>query len=583
MQIQYVPVVHFSGNFIFHMPVYNNIPRNKKKFFDSNLKKVDVLQLCGCDPAHYFEFQFDNVKATQITFNNGEVDTKNDLIIGQSVGLKGLMPDISPSAICAQLFAGNLEIKDFLTAKARKALQSDLRLSIRPLGFGDETAAAHFETKLDILTINRTDSRCIKELNDIKTLELYYLLNHYTDVDNTEEPIEKRLTGDVYGYIRSSEDEANDNSSQRTRSRRLVAHPNLKSTTEVGRLFLYSNPTNPDEPIMRITDIEGFYDIFKINNLLMLRYLDFIPFLDRKYTTPPMDTYHVYFLRKNGEQIDIGQFKGDHEEMKYTGGLLVFKMPEQILHDDILVIDVIKRDRSAVPLMIESEWDILLESERGLSLGSGDEREVVARVYHKNKPAQGHSVRLSTENQNPRSPIVASFKDGTLNTDGEGKVKATIKAIDLSEANGVYDPVDRLVYNQLPMDRNYGNYVYIEIDNALRRTVPPVEQIEIPVRVLQHVKPESTPLSEMSFRTHILPLFSYYTRYFPWLHAIETDNHYTRFFDLENPSDFRQLVTIVIDRLSRDEHDWQKMPRSRDFPLGGIEMIKRWQDAGTPD
>jgi hypothetical protein len=578
-----VPVLHFSGHFAFHMPEYNNAPRNRKEPFNATLSKEKVLEICGCDPAHYFEFRFFDVKATQLTYDNGEMDRLNDAIIGQNVDMGGIMPDVSPSAICAQLFAGQFKIgSTLLRGNVHKAVQSDLRLNIRPLGFGDQTAAAHFETRLDVLSVdNQQGSRYLNELKDIKILELYYHLNHYTRLDNKEEPIEKKLTGDVYGYIRRSAS-IMDSNGLRIKGRRLVAHPDLKPSTEIGRNFLYNNP---QDLIMRITDIEGTYDIFQTDRLLMLRYLDFIPFLDRKYTTPDIHKYKIYISSGNDERIDIGEFKGDHEEMKLTGSLLIFRLPDHLeTRDDLnLVIEVVKADSSIEPLMIESEWDIVLENDRSITMGSGMTAEVIAKVYHKNRVIQGHKVRLFTEPQNPRSPLVVSFIETALNTDAEGKIKATLKAIDLMNANGVYDPIDRLMYDQLPTDRNYGNYVYLEIDNNLRRTRPAVEQIEIPVRVLPVVNPGLIPIEEISFSRHILPLFSYYIRYFPWLHVVESQNRYVQFLDLENVESFSRFTPTIIARLSKDEDDWEKMPRSRDFPLGGVEMIKRWQEAGTPD
>jgi hypothetical protein len=556
------------------MPEYNNAPRNRKEVFNATLSKDKVLEICGCDPAHYFEFRFFDVKATQVIYDNGEMNKQNDAIIGQNVDMSGIMPDISPSAICAQLFAGKLRIgSTILTGNVHKAVQSDLRLNIRPLGFDDQTAAAHFETLIDIVSINNQQgSKYLTELKDIKILELYYHLNHYTRLDNQEEPVEKKLTGDVYGYIRRSAS-IMDSNGLRVKGRLLVAHPDLKPTTEVSRNFLYNNP---QAPIMRITDIDGSYDIFQTDRLLMLRYLDFIPFFDRKYTTPDVGKYRIYFSNDNGERIDIGEFKGNHEEMKLTGGLLIFRLADHLdTRDDLnLVIEVVKTDSSIEPLMIESEWDIVLESSRGITIGSSMTAEVIAKVYRKNRGIQGHKVRLFTEPQNRRSPLVVSFIDSTINTDTEGKIKATLKAIDLMNANGVYDPIDRLKYDKLPTDRNYGNYVYLEIDNKLRRTRPAVEQIEIPVRVLHVVNLESIPIEEISFRRHILPLFSYHIRYFPWLHVVEKQNSYVQFLDLENVKSFSRFTPVIIARLSKDEGEWEKMPRSRDFPLGGVEMIR---------
>jgi hypothetical protein len=58
-------VLHFSGHFTFHMPEYNNAPRNRKEGFNATLSKEKVLEICGCDPTHHFGFRFFDVKATQ--------------------------------------------------------------------------------------------------------------------------------------------------------------------------------------------------------------------------------------------------------------------------------------------------------------------------------------------------------------------------------------------------------------------------------------------------------------------------------------------------------------------------------------
>ena len=43
----------------------------------------------------------------------------------------------------------------------------------------------------------------------------------------------------------------------------------------------------------------------------------------------------------------------------------------------------------------------------------------------------------------------------------------------------------------------------------MRRTDPAVEEIEISIRVLFTVNPESISFNEISFTKHIFPLFSY--------------------------------------------------------------------------
>ena len=53
----------------------------------------------------------------------------------------------------------------------------------------------------------------------------------------------------------------------------------------------------------------------------------------------------------------------------------------------IVEIEAVQDNEECIPLMIESEWDCMLESERGLTLSSGHTTEVIARVYQRNRPA----------------------------------------------------------------------------------------------------------------------------------------------------------------------------------------------------
>lgn len=101
-------------------------------------------------------------------------------------------------------------------------------------------------------------------------------------------------------------------------------------------------------------------------------------------------------------------------------------------------------------------------------------------------------------------------------------------------------------------------------------------------------------------------LLSYYSRYYPWLHAkyTYTDQRlpklvYSQFLKikeylrfLENSGDFMDnsdldhwdlvydavsRINHLLDRLNKDDSDWGKMPRSRDFPYNGIQFLKMWK------
>ena len=579
------PIAHFHGKFLFHMPQYNNVPRNPGVPFDPALARDAVLRLCGCDPARYFEFRFQNVEISQVTYQDGTVSTESDPVIGHAVEMAGLLPDVSPSTICALLYSGRLRVGDFLRGSVRTAIQSDLRLNIRPLGFSDETAAAYFDTALDVEQLQSLDeSRFSEELGQAVELELHFHVNHYIRLDNPQSPQEARLTGDVYGYIRPSVPELNQESGLRVKGRRLVAHPRIGDRPEIERLFLTDTGATP---LMRITDIDGTYDLVEADRLLALRYLDFVPFLDRDYGTPTslgeVDRFNAYFETPEG-RIEVGSFTGDHEEMKRVGGLLTFPLPsEAIARDDArLCIDVVKENAFSQPLMVESEWDISLLTDGGVFLASGETAAVAAQVFHRNRPAPNHQVRLRTQQQNPRSPIVARFDEPQLMTDDEGQIRTVIHALNLNDTGGVFDPVTLLEADQLPWDRYYGSYVYLAIDNPLRRTNPPVEEIEIAVRVLHKVDADVVP-SQPSFERDIRPLFSYHDRYYPWLHVREVAGRYVRFLDISDYDSFSDRAQEIIRRLEMEDHELQKMPRSRDFPVGGVEVIKRWHLSGMQE
>lgn len=605
-------IIHFQGRFVFQMPEYNNSPANdvmtdSDARFDSSLHEEDVYEICGCDPAHYFELTFRSVNVNQVTYRDGSTAIEGDSVLGQRIRLNGIMTDVSPSAVGTQLFAATMKVGNLLSGKLQKAIQSDLRTNVRPLDsadpFDQENVGAHFETIIDLTDkTSPAGSRFLRELGDVTQLEFYMHTNRYT-IWNTESGYPNdRLNGDVYGYIRPIQPMI-DNNGIRIKGRRLIAHPDMETTSErIAHTFLGTTP------LTRNTDIDGTYDISKTNHLLYMRYLDFIPQLDRDHNTPTdrdiIKEYVILFNDKHaakGGHIEVGRFKGNYAEMRLTGGICAFKIPVELLCscDDMIVeIEAVQDDEERIPLMIESEWDCMLESERGLTLPSGGTTEVIAKVYHRNRPANNCPVRLLVQpsgekffyrRSSRRSPIVAKWKEdqGQLITDLNGEVKATIEAIDLENSNEIFDPVtNKYVKGELSWDRYYGNYIYMEINNDLRKFQHrAVEQIEIPVRVLHVVKNlNSISAKEITFKDYIFPkLLKYYVRYFPWLHTFErSDETYAQFINFENYDEVRNSITEIIRRLSLDNNEWNKMPRSRDFAIGGVELLIRWLVVGMP-
>jgi hypothetical protein len=203
-------IIHFQGRFVFQMPEYNNSPANdvmtdSNARFDSSLHEEDVP--CGCDPAHYFEFTFRSVNVNQVTYRDGSTAVAGDSILGQRIRLNGIMTDVLPSAVGAQLFAATMKVGNLLSGKLQKSIQSDLRTNIRPLDSTDpydqENVGAHFETIIDLTDkTSPVGSRFLRELGDVTQLEFYMHTNRYT-IWNTESGYPNdRLNGDVYGYIR---------------------------------------------------------------------------------------------------------------------------------------------------------------------------------------------------------------------------------------------------------------------------------------------------------------------------------------------------------------------------------------------
>jgi hypothetical protein len=215
------------------------------------------------------------------------------------------------------------------------------------------------------------------------------------------------------------------------------------------------------------------------------------------------------------------------------------------------------------------------------------------------------------KNSNTRSPIVATWREENestkssfdsitqseglvVRTNADGIVKATVQAIDLENLQEeIFDPVKKKHVKDLDWDRYYDNYVYMEIDNYFRKFQHRhVEQIEMAIRVLHDLgEPKSIPDEKITFKDCIFPeLFRYYVRYFPWLHVYELEDKYNLRLDLaknkaESKGDILGVADVIIDMLDRlklDNDNWYKMPRSRDFPVGGVELLRYWKDKHMP-
>lgn len=575
-----LPILHFSGTFRFDMPGYNNDPKNQAVVFDPARPRRAVEALCRCDPSRYLELDVRAV-ARQLTLAGPTTVTADDPALGLPVSLSGLFPDVSPSAVCSQLYAGRLTVGNTaLAARVRTAFQSLVRLNVRTLRFSDATVAGHVDALVDVSSLEGlAGSAFFSELGDAQTLQLYLHLNRYNGHDAA--PPAERFTGDVFGFLRPLGPEP-DVTAGRLRNRKLVAHPDLPQHGWGFKTFLGA-PQQPDPPRPpHWIDIDGFYDVWPEGRVVTLHYLDFVPYLDKARTTPAVDRYEVRW-KAPGRTVVLGQFSGTHGEMLRTAGLVVLSLPDEVdlgAEGSIEVYAV--RGDEHVPVVAETEWDLVLEGDRGLTLASAGSATVSARVYHRNRPVAGHPVRLVTEANNRKSPIVASLIGDEVITDGSGRVQATVQAADLADLGDVLDPVTGRRAESGRWDRYYGNYVSLTIPNPLRRNPwrdEATEVVELAVRVLYRVDPDRIP-DQPSFARDVRPLFASLVRYFPWLHAREAGGRWVRLFDLDNVDHVRRRAAAIVSRLTLPDEDSHKMPRSRDFPVGGVAVLQRWIETG---
>ena len=150
----------------------------------------------------------------------------------------------------------------------------------------------------------------------------------------------------------------------------------------------------------------------------------------------------------------------------------------------------------------------------------------------------------------------------------------------------IFNPVDGKYYGpnfadkSFPWNQYFGNFLLIDLKNEEGESG---SNITIAVRVIHKVVPDPStiPLQEINWDKHIFPLFESYIRYYPWLHVTFNKDlsRYEKKFDLKVQFKVRNKLTDIIDRLEMDVTAEKKMPRSRDFPKGGIELIKRWKQS----
>ncbi|HKG30087.1 MAG TPA: hypothetical protein VKA91_02350 [Nitrososphaeraceae archaeon] len=633
-----MPILHFSGKFKNQPPLYNNKPSNvEQPFDDRNPDEVKKSVTERVEPGEYFEFKFHDVFITKVTYDDGTStkEKENDAVIGKRLILKGLLVDTAPHLLRSRLFAGEFRIIDLLMGKLEEGFESDLFTTIR----GDEIRDDKIERPLPY----SADFECkIYEMqnlaDDFKSRENSRFFSEY-DLENSNFKIYfhlskfyySKLEGEVHGYIGLHVPELDDHR-VRIHGRRLLVDPSiaeeLKEDFKIDPYRIESNQVGR-------YDLEGTYEILTEKRLVVLRYLNFIPYMDSNNTTPSGYTFFVKLLN-NGTEIESNlpsEIKVDRENISQSGGICIVKFAGSIEDLSMLTMSVItkKNNEKTQSFMIEPEYDLLIDNyKKYLILESGKKEELKIQLYEKNCPSKNRNIRVILDDyENASSPKVARWTKNEATPNEDCLLTCYVQAHDLENSEEIDDSVilgvneeEKQIFDEekkevlrgklfgdLPWDRYYGNYISTKIDNKSIRSdnkKEPTIKFNIPVRVLHSVRLDDKlrdaidNLDKEKIQEVMTKILSYYVRYYPWLH---TEYAYT---DLPQPaklaySRFLDITKFLIyvdkndignwgllqrsvdgmnhflDRLTREDNDWKKMPRSRDFPFNGVEFLKMYK------
>jgi hypothetical protein len=593
-----------------------------EKYFEPGMSPDDVKRKVteGVEPLQYFEFEFYNTFVQKVTYDDGTStsDSRSDPIISKEIRLKGLLVDVSPHLIRGRLFAGEIRVVDFILGKLNVAVQSDLFRTVRSgvdagarmLPLSADFESALYETHdLENEFVKEENSRFIREVQSDSKLKLYYNVNSFS-FDS--------LKGKVYGYLGPSI--PIEHKDIRIHGRRLLINPSIPA--ELKQDFrIDEQDLEPVDNIER-NDLECSYEIIEEKRLAILRYLNSVPFQDYNHS-PPKDYNFSIALVQDGKKVETSSsdqitIELDNEDsISRNGGIHVFSIPENVRELDKLSIEVkVQKNGSGNQhsFLVEPKYDFILNDNQKFIISESGEKhkQVIVRVYEKNRVARDDSIQLILKTEkNKDSPTVALWSDVNTTTKN-GLATCFIESIDLEKCkDGIEDPVlTRLsggtkpvkISGELPWDRHYGNYLSLRIQSTER----PVIKMNFPVRVLHRVQPQYLEnidnLDKETIQDILTKILGYYTRNYPWLHVqyrYVKDNEdglikpaYNQFLRIKEYLDFTSSdhihdwhsvqgsvskINHFLDRLDRDDSNWRKMPRSRDFPVNGTEFLKVWK------
>ena len=611
-------ILHFSGKFKYYPPIYNNEPRNSEKYFNPQIDPETVKSKItnGVDPLKYFEFEFSDVYIRKVTYKDTSFSTEKnqDEIIGKKILLKGLLVDVSPHLERGRLFAGEIRIIDFMMGKLELAVQSDLFETIRnDTDKGAQTLSANFESKiydlnyLENMFLTVDNSRFFRELQ-INNFKIHYNVRKF-DFNSLE--------GEINGYLGPYIADEN-TEGIRLSGRRLLINPEIDS--KVKSDLSLENIENESEDVFRY-DLELTYEIVAEKRMLILRYLQAIPFIDVNDNIP-RDYHFFIILLYEGKRIKIGanltfEINLDPHNIILSGGTHILHIPSIVKELDKLQLEIeVTRDsKNFYKYMKEPKYDLsFINNQKFLILESNEKRELQIRIFKENRITNKDIDLEIGHYEVDRSPTVAFCNEKLITKDGI--TACYIQALNLENSDEIEDPISGVypdteeirvkLSGDLPWDRYYGNYVYVKLKDK-EDNKKSIIKYNIPVRVLHSIDLKKAKeelldgLNREGIQEVVTKMLTYYTRYYPWLHVeyrykVSLTNPpqlvYNQFLkiteflnfieeeDLNHWHIVEHTVTKInhfLERLEKDDHDWKKMPRSRDFPFHGVEFFQMWK------
>jgi len=594
-----MPILHFSGKFKFQLPFFNNRPDNdardndaydkqfknkdlKVKFDDKSaeLSKDEIHQRLVCDPSKYFEFEFSDVVIRRITYNDGSIikSKEKDPLIGKFILMKGLLVDLAPHLQRGRLFAGEIRVTDTLVGKIKTPIQSKVHQSILIQEKTKDNLfhySGYFESNLyEVFQLNDPNitnktSQYISELRENLNLKVYFHLIRY-DINKNE--------GEVFGYLGASLPLMNKHNTL-IKNRPLFFNKSLFSLDNhlIDDLGIKSN--------REVTFPKATFEIQEENNLFILRYIDIIPFIDYEYSTPENYQFYLSIDDKNKDEqtsIKYEILDFSYKELTNSGGIIVLKLPSGIDMEKLTVKIKIKEREKLVDLLQEPDWNIVLDESKDnyecISMYSNEIKKLTGILFYKgNLYLEKKIINFSPSDSNHSadkeddSPHVTWFEESKTESN-KGFFEMNIISRNLENSPRIYDPVtsdnnhQNYLEGDLPWDRYYGNQLNIEMKDTQAQYST---ELAIMVRVIHKIKDE-----DITNFKDITKLFSYYMRYYPWLHVRIEDCYYNQFLDFNDLDKIRQFKDKILTRLGLEDNDWFKMPRSRDFPKNGDKVIK---------